>query len=109
EHQAPDAGGAPELIARDADEDLVPIPLPPVPAGQPVAARLAPHTQRGTANSSVLISWDIGVGLGILAGGVISENVGYHWAFWTAWIVNLVGVIAFFAYVRQSFLKNKLR
>lgn len=79
------------------------------PAFQTMFINLAPHTQRGTANSSVLISWDIGVGLGILAGGVISENVGYHWAFWTAWIVNLVGVIAFFAYVRQSFLKNKLR
>ncbi|MCQ2264997.1 MAG: MFS transporter [Bacteroidales bacterium] len=79
------------------------------PAFQTMFINLAPHTQRGTANSSVLISWDIGVGLGILAGGIISENVGYHWAFWTAWIVNLVGVIAFFAYVRQSFLKNKLR
>lgn len=79
------------------------------PAFQTMFINLAPHSQRGTANSSVLISWDIGVGLGILAGGVISENVGYHWAFWTAWIVNLVGVIAFFAYVRQSFLKNKLR
>lgn len=79
------------------------------PAFQTMFINLAPHTQRGTANSSVLISWDIGVGLGILAGGVISENVSYHWAFWTAWIVNLVGVIAFFAYVRQSFLKNKLR
>lgn len=79
------------------------------PAFQTMFINLAPHTQRGTANSSVLISWDIGVGLGILAGGVISENVGYHWAFWTAWIVNLVGVIAFFVYVRQSFLKNKLR
>ncbi len=79
------------------------------PAFQTMFINLAPHTQRGTANSSVLISWDIGVGLGILVGGVISENIGYHWAFWTAWIVNLVGVIAFFAYVRQSFLKNKLR
>lgn len=79
------------------------------PAFQTMFINLAPHTQRGTANSSVLISWDIGVGLGILAGGVISENVSYHWAFWTAWIVNLVGVIAFFAYVRKSFLKNKLR
>lgn len=79
------------------------------PAFQTMFINLAPHSQRGTANSSVLISWDIGVGLGILAGGVIAENVGYHWAFWTAWLVNLLGVIAFFTYVRQSFLRNKLR
>ena len=79
------------------------------PAYQTMFINLAPHTQRGTANSSVLISWDVGVGLGILAGGVLAENVSYHSAFWAAWIVNLIGVIAFFAYVRQSFLQNKLR
>lgn len=79
------------------------------PAFQTMFINLAPHSQRGTANSSILISWDVGVGLGILIGGVIAEHAGYYWAFWVAWIVNLIGVIAFFAYVRSSFLKNKLR
>ncbi|MCQ2283522.1 MAG: MFS transporter [Bacteroidales bacterium] len=79
------------------------------PAYQTMFINLAPHTQRGTANSSVLISWDVGVGLGILVGGVIAEHVGYHWAFWTAWIINVVGLAGFFAYVRNSFLRNKLR
>lgn len=79
------------------------------PAYQTMFINLAPHTQRGTANSSILISWDVGVGLGILAGGVLAEHIGYHSAFWAAWIVNVLGVIAFFAYVRQSFLRNKLR
>ena len=36
------------------------------PAYQTMFLNLAPHTQRGTANSSILISWDIGVGLGTL-------------------------------------------
>lgn len=79
------------------------------PAFQTMFINLAPHTQRGTANSSVLISWDIGVGLGILVGGILSENVGYHWAFWAAWIMNLIGVVIFFAYVKNSYLRNKLR
>ena len=79
------------------------------PAFQTMFINLAPHSQRGTANSSILISWDVGVGLGILIGGVIAEHAGYYWAFWVAWIVNLIGVIAFFAYVRSSFLENKLR
>ena len=70
---------------------------------------LAPHTQRGTANSSILICWDIGVGLGIVVGGVVSEHIGYHQAFWTSRVVNLTGVLFFYLYVRQSFLKNKLR
>lgn len=79
------------------------------PAYQNMFINLAPHTQRGTANSSVLISWDVGMGLGILVGGVLSEHFGYHSAFWAAWLVNVCGVAGFFGYVRNSFLKNKLR
>ncbi len=79
------------------------------PAFQTMFINLAPHTQRGTANSSILISWDIGVGLGILVGGVFVEHFGYHSAFWAAWILNAVGVLIYFAYVRNSYLKNKLR
>lgn len=79
------------------------------PAYQTMFINLAPHTQRGTANSSVLISWDIGVGLGVLVGGVLAEHFNYHWSFWAAWIVNVMGVLGYYAYVRHSFLKNKLR
>lgn len=79
------------------------------PAFQTMFINLAPHTQRGTANSSILISWDIGVGLGILVGGVFVEHFGYHSAFWVAWILNAVGVIFYFAYVRNNYLKNRLR
>lgn len=79
------------------------------PAFQTMFINLAPHTQRGTANSSILISWDIGVGLGILVGGVFVEHFGYHSAFWVAWILNTVGVIFYFAYVRNNYLKNRLR
>jgi len=49
------------------------------------------------------------VGLGIMVGGIVSEHIGYHHAFWTSWGVNLAGVLFFYLYVRQSFLKNKLR
>ena len=62
------------------------------PAFQTMFINLAPHTQRGTANSSILISWDIGVGLGILVGGIFVEHFGYHSAFWVAWILNVIGV-----------------
>lgn len=79
------------------------------PAYQTMFINLAPHTQRGTANSSVLISWDIGVGFGVLVGGVLAENFNYHWSFWAAWIVNVLGVVGYYAYVRGSFLRNKLR
>ena len=79
------------------------------PAYQNMFVDLAPHTQRGTANSSILVSWDVGVGLGILLGGVLTENYGYGMAFWMAWVVNLIGFAGFWLYVKGHFTRNKLR
>ena len=79
------------------------------PAYQNMFVDLAPHTQRGTANSSILVSWDVGVGLGILLGGVLTENYGYGMAFWMAWVVNLVGFAGYWLYVKGHFTRNKLR
>lgn len=79
------------------------------PAFQTMFINLASHEQRGTANSTLLVSWDIGVGLGILVGGALAEYWGYHSAFWGAWAVNLAGVIFFLSYARKHFLRNKLR
>lgn len=79
------------------------------PAYQNMFVNLAPHNQRGTANSSILVAWDVGVGLGILLGGVMSEHYGYGVAFWIAWAVNLAGFAGFWLYVKGHFEKNKLR
>lgn len=79
------------------------------PAFQTMFINLATNKQRGTANSTMLVSWDIGIGLGILAGGIAAEHFGYGAAFWSAWVVNVAGMLAFFAYGRRAYLKGKLR
>ena len=79
------------------------------PAFQTMFINLAEHSQRGTANSSILTSWDAGVGLGVLIGGLCAEFMGYHSAFWASWIVNLFGVIYYFGAIRGHFESNKLR
>lgn len=79
------------------------------PAYQTMFINLAPHTQRGTANSTLLISWDLGMGLGILLGGVVSELIGYQVAFWVAVAMECVGVATFFLMVRTHFLTHKVR
>ena len=79
------------------------------PAFQNMFVNLAENSQRGTANSSILTSWDAGLGLGVLAGGMLSEHFGYHTAFWAALAVNAAGVIWYFFRVRNHFEKNKLR
>ena len=79
------------------------------PAYQTMFINLAPNSQRGTANSSFLTSWDVGLGLGVLVGGWAAEFIGYHGAFEISAAVNAVGVIGFFMYVRRNYLANRLR
>ena len=78
------------------------------PAFQIMTINVATNNQRGTANSTILISWDIGMGLGILVGGVISELVGYGAAFWTVVVVNAAGVACFFLATKAFFLQRNL-
>ena len=47
------------------------------PAFQNMMISMAHHNERGTANSTILIAWDIGMGLGVLLGGIIAETLGY--------------------------------
>lgn len=78
------------------------------PAFQNMTINVAGNNQRGTANSTILISWDIGMGLGILLGGVIAEFLGYSAAFWTVVLVNSSGVLCFFLATKQFFLNRNL-
>ena len=79
-----------------------------LPAFQNMTISVAPNNKRGTANSTILVSWDVGMGLGILVGGVIAEHVGYDAAFWTVAAVNALGVLTFFAATRRFFLERNL-
>ena len=78
------------------------------PAFQNMTINVAHNNQRGTANSTILISWDIGMGLGILVGGIVSELLGYGAAFWTVVLVNASGVACFFLATKTFFLKRNL-
>lgn len=79
------------------------------PAMQTMFINLAHNNQRGTANSTMLTSWDAGMGLGVIGGGCFAEYVSYSAAFWAAWVVNLFAVILFFSVARTHFINNKLR
>ena len=78
------------------------------PAFQNMMICMARHNQRGTANSTILISWDVGMGLGILSGGILAEDFGYATAFWTVALVNLAGVILYFGRSQQFFLERRI-
>ncbi len=78
------------------------------PAFQMIFINMAPHSQRGTANSTLLTSWDLGMGVGMLLGGMLAEHFSYHWAFWGGVILYALGVLFYFAYVRQYYTRHKL-
>ncbi|MBP5408700.1 MAG: MFS transporter [Prevotella sp.] len=78
------------------------------PAFQNMMISMAHHNERGTANSTILISWDIGMGLGILAGGAIAEHLGYTAAFWIVAIMNATGVLLYFLKTKQFFLERRI-
>ena len=78
------------------------------PAFQNMTICVAQNNQRGTANSTILISWDIGMGLGILLGGIIAEHFGYNLAFWSVALVNAIGVALFFMKSKRFFLERNL-
>ncbi|WP_033148546.1 MFS transporter [Prevotella sp. P6B1] len=78
------------------------------PAFQNMTINVATNNQRGTANSTILISWDIGMGLGILVGGIVSELISYSAAFWTVVLINATGVTTFFLATRAFFTRRNL-
>ncbi len=79
------------------------------PGMQTMFINLAPHNKRGTANSSQLTCWDVGVGLGVMLGGMAAHHFGYGSAFWLAFGVNVMGVLFYFAYVKNHFINNRIR
>ena len=79
------------------------------PAFQTMFLNLATNDQRGTANSTFLVSWDIGIGIGIILGGSVAEHLGYHAAFLLAAAANALAVANYFLHTQRHFLRNKLR
>ena len=75
------------------------------PAFQNMIINVANKDERGTANSTLLTSWDLGLGVGIMMGGVLAENIGYSFAFWAVAAVHLVG-LAFFLRTRRDYLRH---
>ncbi|MDE6297431.1 MAG: MFS transporter [Muribaculaceae bacterium] len=71
--------------------------------------KVARNDQRGTANSSILISWDLGMGIGILLGGFIAEFISFSAAFWVTAGMQAAGTIIFLLFTRGFYLKRRLK
>lgn len=79
------------------------------PGYQTMCVNLARHDQRGTANSTYLSGWDIGIGTGILVGGSLAEVFGMHrQMFFVCAVALLIADILFFTWTSRHYQKNKL-
>ncbi len=78
------------------------------PAMLNMFVKVARHDQRGTANSSILTSWDLGMGLGILAGGFIAQYISYSAAFWATAAAQTCGALLFIFATRSFFNRRRL-
>ncbi|MDE7375786.1 MAG: MFS transporter [Muribaculaceae bacterium] len=78
------------------------------PAFLNMFVKMARHDQRGTANSSILISWDLGMGIGILLGGFIAEMAGFAAAFRVVAMMQCAGMLIFLLFTRAFFERRRL-
>lgn len=79
------------------------------PAFNSLFVNLAPNNQRGTATSTYLISWDLGIGAGLLLGGYISSVTTFDKAYLFGALLALVSTLLFKLYVARHFERYKLR
>lgn len=79
------------------------------PAYNTLFVNLAPNNQRGTATSTYLTSWDVGIGIGMLSGGYISEISTFKIAYLCGAILTVVSLFYFRFKAAPHFHKNKLR
>ena len=77
------------------------------PAFQNMIIAIAHHNERGTANSTILTSWDFGLGIGILLGGVIAEYMGYDAMFWVMAFVHVIGLAMYLLTTQSRFLEKQ--
>lgn len=79
------------------------------PAYNTLFVNLAPNNQRGTATSTYLTSWDVGIGIGMLLGGYIAEISTFDKAYLFGACLTIVSTLYFNGKVAPHYHQNKLR
>jgi len=69
----------------------------------------APNNQRGTATSTYLTSWDVGIGIGMVIGGYIAEISTFKIAYLSGAILTVISLSYFYGKVSPHFHRFRLR
>ena len=79
------------------------------PAFNTAVCQPRPNSQRGTATSTYLTSWDVGIGIGLMAGGYIAQLTSFDMAYLFGACLTVVSIFYFKLRVAPHYHKNKLR
>lgn len=79
------------------------------PAFNTLFVNLAPNSQRGTATSTYLTSWDVGIGAGLLLGGYIGQVSTFDNAYLFGACLTVASGAFFHWTVGPHFERNKVR
>ncbi|MBO5742163.1 MAG: MFS transporter, partial [Bacteroidaceae bacterium] len=78
------------------------------PAYNTLFVNLAPNSQRGTATSTYLTSWDVGIGIGMVVGGYIAEISTFKMAYFAGAILTVLSLFLFIRKVGPHFHRERL-
>jgi MFS family permease len=80
------------------------------PAFNTLFVNLAAHNQRGTATSTYLTSWDVGIGIGLMIGGSLAQTFGgFEYAYLCGACLTVVSTLFFLLKAGPHFNREKLR
>lgn len=80
-----------------------------LPALQTIYINMAPASKRGTANSTYLTGFDIGVGLGMLTGATIAEFHSFQFAYLFTSVLCAIGLLLYIFMSRHIYDRHRLR
>lgn len=79
-----------------------------LPALQMLYINIAPADRRGTANSTYLLAFDIGIAIGMLAGGYISAAYGFSFLYQVCAGIFVLSMVVYLLVSRPVYNKNRL-
>ena len=79
------------------------------PAFNTMFVNLGRNDQRGTATSTYLTSWDVGIGIGLVLGGMIGGAFSFSYAYLSGAVLCVVSLMIFKFKIIPHFLKNRVK
>lgn len=79
------------------------------PALQTLYINMAENNQRGTANSTYLVGFDLGLALGMLVGGYISGAHSFEALFTVSSALCVISIVMYYSFSRPVFNRKRLR